>query len=265
MRLTVCLSMLALLLSVAACSGGDDGGAEATMVTITPQLDALPAGTTKEAALAEIAATMEERAVLMRGAATAAVNADDSITVEAFDIAQDVASELFGTTARLRLQQPQRDASGSILCSAEGGAQTAVPVESVSYQVTGQTRLPRCDLGNDILGDILWEPVAGDAGEELTGKDIATVGLTTEQGPTLVIHFFLESNQTLFAISTGLVGLPLGIFIDDELMSGPTVSEPIVNGAITIAGVSLRDGRILRAQLEAGELPVPVSVSDAIE
>ncbi|MEX2390961.1 MAG: hypothetical protein WD904_05130 [Dehalococcoidia bacterium] len=266
MRLTVRLSMLGVLLSVAACGGGgDDNGADTTTVTITPLLDAVPAGMTEDEALADVAAVMEERAALLEGSATTVVNADGSITVEASDIAEDVARELFGTTALMRMQQPQRDAIGSILCSAPDGSQTAISILKVTYPVTGGTRLPKCDLGNDILGDILWEPATGNAGEELTGNEIDAVGLTTEQGPTLVVHFLMEANQVLFAISTRLVDLPLGIFIDDDLVSGPTVSEPIINGRITIAGLSLRDARILRAQLEAGELPVPVSVSNAAD
>jgi len=55
------------------------------------------------------------------------------------------------------------------------------------------------------------------------------------------------------------VGLPLGIFLDGELLAGPTVREPVTDGRLVIAGLSLREAEILAAQLPFGPLPLPVS------
>ncbi len=75
----------------------------------------------------------------------------------------------------------------------------------------------------------------------------------------VIVTFFPESGILFEKVTAGMVGLPLGIFVDGELLAGPRVEEPVTNSRLVIAGLSLPRAIILAAQLNAGELPVPVS------
>jgi preprotein translocase subunit SecD len=87
------------------------------------------------------------------------------------------------------------------------------------------------------------------------------VALLTETGPTLIVAFDDDGSLKLSGITGDLIGLPLGIFIDDQLMAAPQVSASIENGQLPIAGLSLRNARILRAQLRAGAVPAPFTAT----
>jgi preprotein translocase subunit SecD len=52
----------------------------------------------------------------------------------------------------------------------------------------------------------------------------------------------------------------MGIFIDGEIVAGPTLKEPVSSGNVVIAGLTLTDAEILTAQLSGGPLPVPVTI-----
>jgi preprotein translocase subunit SecD len=88
--------------------------------------------------------------------------------------------------------------------------------------------------------------------------------LTTEEGPVVFLGFDNEGGGAIASITAQLGGLPLGIFVDDELLAGPIVAAPIGDGQLAIAGLTLRDARILRAQLRAGDMPVPYRVISGV-
>ena len=99
----------------------------------------------------------------------------------------------------------------------------------------------------------------------INGDMVVSVVLTSADGPLLNVVLNTGGAAALERLSSGLVGLPMGIFVDDDLIGGPTVSETILDGRISIAGISLRDARILRAQLLSGEMPVPVAIAETHE
>lgn len=113
-----------------------------------------------------------------------------------------------------------------------------------------------------------WKVATADGPEgpetPLTGKYFkkAEVGFQPRSNVPLILFQFNDAGAKMFAdISTRLVGKPLGIFLDNELLTAPTIQEPITGGSGQITGrFTLPEARTLVIQFNAGALPVPVSV-----
>jgi len=67
-----------------------------------------------------------------------------------------------------------------------------------------------------------------------------------------------DTGARLFSQITGrLIGEPLGIFLDEELISAPIVQSQISSKGI-IEGLTFDEARILSSQLNGGALPLPL-------
>jgi len=77
--------------------------------------------------------------------------------------------------------------------------------------------------------------------------------------PQVSFEFNSEGARLFEAITQRNLAKPIGIFLDDGIVSAPTV-QAIIRDRGVITGVALEDARILAIQLNAGALPVPVSV-----
>ena len=112
-----------------------------------------------------------------------------------------------------------------------------------------------------------WIPATG----QLNGQTIALTGaylipgrqqvtFTSRAGLPDVAFNFNSDGATIFGqITQRLLNKPLGIFLDGQQISAPTVQAVLTdNGVIT--GLSLDQARLLALQLNAGALPVPVSI-----
>lgn len=99
---------------------------------------------------------------------------------------------------------------------------------------------------------------------DITGSDLrkARVDFSPETGEPVVAIEFTPEGTTKFAdVTTRLVSKPLAIFLDSVLLTAPTVQTPITGGSGVITGRFSRDeARLLALQLNAGALPVPVSI-----
>ncbi|MGE3726641.1 MAG: protein translocase subunit SecD [Candidatus Sericytochromatia bacterium] len=74
-------------------------------------------------------------------------------------------------------------------------------------------------------------------------------------------EFNSEGAKKFGDLTTELVGQPLGIFLDDKLVSAPNVNTPITGGSGLIeGGFTAEDAKKLAIQLKAGQLPVPLSM-----
>ncbi|PKL77554.1 MAG: protein translocase subunit SecD [Candidatus Melainabacteria bacterium HGW-Melainabacteria-1] len=72
-------------------------------------------------------------------------------------------------------------------------------------------------------------------------------------------EFNAEGAKKFGELTTELVGQPLGIFLDDKLISAPNVNQPITGGSGFIEGqFTPEDAKTLAIQLKAGQLPVPL-------
>lgn len=99
---------------------------------------------------------------------------------------------------------------------------------------------------------------------DLTGKNLKRSEINFDQKtgkPTVALEFD-NTGAKLFEEITGRnVGKTVAIFIDDQLISAPRVSEPISGGQAVIQGdFSLEEAKRLSIALNAGALPVSLKV-----
>jgi SecD/SecF fusion protein len=99
---------------------------------------------------------------------------------------------------------------------------------------------------------------------ELTGQYFkkAEVGFEPNSNRPMILFEFTDEGAQMFAeLTRRLVGRPLGIFLDNQLLTAPVVREPITQGRGQITGrFTLPEARNLVIQLNAGALPVPVQI-----
>ena len=104
---------------------------------------------------------------------------------------------------------------------------------------------------------------------ELTGKYLKRAYLEfSQQGQSSVANepiirlTFNDEGATLFeTITERNVDKPLAMYLDELLLSAPTVSQKISGGqAIISGGFTVEEAQLLVKQLNAGALPVPVEV-----
>lgn len=126
-----------------------------------------------------------------------------------------------------------------------------------------------------ILGEGLrWLPANGinSSGEtlQLTGRHLIanSIARTLDQGgdPSLTFEFEDEGGRLMEQITRRLFENrePLGIFVDGQLISSPSVNGVISDSGI-ISGLSEEDAITLRRQLRAGALPINLRVLQSTE
>ena len=98
----------------------------------------------------------------------------------------------------------------------------------------------------------------------LTGKDLkrASVAFSSQTGePEVSLEFSGEGGKKFADITKRLIGKPLAIFLDDFPITWPRVNTEITDGRAAITGnFTQTAAKTLALQLNAGALPVPVSV-----
>src|SRR5947209_10111430 len=112
-----------------------------------------------------------------------------------------------------------------------------------------------------------WIPATG----QLNGQAIALTGAYLVPGrqqvtfasraglPDVAFEFNSDGAQVFGQITQRLIQKPLGIFLDGQEISAPTVQAVLTNSGV-ITGLTLDQARLLALQLNAGALPVPVSI-----
>ncbi|MFZ1721218.1 MAG: protein translocase subunit SecD [Microgenomates group bacterium] len=98
----------------------------------------------------------------------------------------------------------------------------------------------------------------------LSGSDLkrATVQFDPQTGePVVGIEFNTEGAKLFADITTEHTGEMLGIFLDNQLLMAPRITQPIAGGQASISGqFTPEDAKQLSVQLNAGALPVPIEV-----
>lgn len=100
----------------------------------------------------------------------------------------------------------------------------------------------------------------------LTGADLKKAAVTfgnaqTQTGPQVSIEFTGEGAKKFAEITKRNVGKPVAIFLDDQLVSAPTVQQEIIGGNAVITGqFTTEQAKNLAIQLNAGALPVPIKI-----
>lgn len=98
----------------------------------------------------------------------------------------------------------------------------------------------------------------------LTGKDVekATVVFDPQTGqPQVQLQFSKEGAEMFAEITKRNIGEPVGIFLDDMIISAPTVQQEIRDGNAVISGnFRVEDAKQLATAINSGALPVPIKL-----
>jgi protein-export membrane protein SecD len=98
----------------------------------------------------------------------------------------------------------------------------------------------------------------------LSGKDLKRAAVSFENStnePQVSLEFTDEGAKLFAEITTRNVGKVVGIFLDNEAISLPTVNQAITDGKAVITGrFDLEEAKTLARRLNAGALPVPIEL-----
>ncbi len=98
----------------------------------------------------------------------------------------------------------------------------------------------------------------------LTGKQLKRADVTFNQStgePEVSLTFNDEGSKFFAEITKRNVGRTIAIFLDGQILSNPTVNQEITGGNAVISGsFTLKDAKDLSRRLNAGALPVPVTL-----
>ena len=177
--------------------------------------------------------------------------------------------QVIGETARLE----QREVLGALAPSDPTYASTPVTCGTVAEQATKECSFEalkdqkvvfkaRDDTTKYQLGPV---EITGDAIDKATaGYD---AGSSSSVGQGWLIRFDLTNEGAgIFSdVTTRLQGKQLAIVVDDQVISAPTIREPITGGSGEISG-SFTEGRAkdLATQLNAGALPVELTTQQVL-
>ncbi|MBA7607589.1 Protein translocase subunit SecD [subsurface metagenome] len=147
----------------------------------------------------------------------------------------DEAIKLIGQTAELDFREVELDEVGDPVLDEEGRPKW---IEATGVGSDGETK-------------------------QLTGKYLkpnASLVLQEQTNEPEVAFEWNEEGAILFEqITKRNLQKPLGIFLDDELISAPTVQAVITERGV-ITGIDIEEGRTLAIQLNSGSLDVPLKV-----
>jgi preprotein translocase subunit SecD len=177
------------------------------------------------------------------------------------DVVQAV--NLIGQTAQLEFRKP-----GSLPLSEgepEGVTDGTVPTISETDGTLDKLSLSNLPAQTDFDQKIETNNLKLDfVPTGLTGADLtkAQVNYDSNTGkPVVSITFNAEGTQKFSQLTRELIGQPLAIFLDNQLISAPIVNEPIAGGQAIISGnFTTEEAKQLTIQLNSGALPVPVSL-----
>jgi len=168
------------------------------------------------------------------------IQGQNRISVALPGISAEDARNLVGKTAELVFAAPVYDSSGQ--------------------QQTGTA--PPGDLAGQ--GQV-WQPIvvkgSDGQGHSLTGRYLKPDSyVTTQNGlPSVAFSMTAEGAKYMGDATSGLIGKPMAMFLDNDFISAPVVQSQITdNGVIT--GVTAGQAGTMVAQLNAGALPVPLTV-----
>lgn len=98
----------------------------------------------------------------------------------------------------------------------------------------------------------------------LTGKQLSKATVTFDQttnSPQISLTFNNEGKQLFGDITGRNIGKPVAIFLDEEILSAPTVQDKITAGEAVITGqFSIQEVKEIVSLLNAGALDVPIKL-----
>lgn len=98
----------------------------------------------------------------------------------------------------------------------------------------------------------------------LTGEQLERADVTFDPNtglPTVSLQFNSDGKELFAKITRESVGKTIAIYLDQNIISAPTVNEEIANGQAVITGdFTVEEAKELSQRLNAGALPVPVEL-----
>lgn len=188
---------------------------------------------------------------------------------DAYDAAKNVIERrvnLYGLTEPI-VQQAKSGDSSRIIVELPGVTNINQAVDLIGktaqldFREEGTISAKASEATISALMDILSMQKTG-----LTGKNLkkAQVDINTQSGkPEVVLEFDSEGAKLFENITSKNVGKPLGIFLDDQILSypPPIVQSTISGGLAVISGqFTTNYAKQLSIALNAGALPVPIKV-----
>jgi protein-export membrane protein SecD/preprotein translocase SecF subunit len=241
-----------------------------TYVLVEADISALPAGSSVDDAM-EGAKDILENRVNEFGVAETEVTREgkNRIAVQLPGISPEEAEDLIGRTALLEFREPVLDEAGQFVCARDDGTTFTVQPAEISEIETGEgQRQLQCVGAGGELGTVQWRPATGVVNDQtrvLTGRflrsnseALADPAACLGSPPCVTLEFNGEGGVLFEQITARLVGFPLGIFLDEDLISAPSVDQVLSGQQFVIRNVELDEAKRLAIQLNAGALPVPL-------
>ena len=237
-----------------------------TYLLTEANLAVLPPGSDTDDAMDSVRDLMEER-VNEFGVSETEVTREgrNRVAIQIPGIPPEEAERLIGRTALLQFTEAVRDPADDsrIMCVTDAGDTFSVaPSTGVSEGVDAEgNKIAQCTGDNMEVGTIQWVPARSDEGRVLTGREVDEAEATVDpQAGNVVILGFDGDGRSIWSDVTGRnVGYPVGIFLDDELLTAPAVSNQIEDGNTQITGfASLDEAKDVAKLINSGALPVPL-------
>jgi preprotein translocase subunit SecD len=160
----------------------------------------------------------------------------------------DEALSLVGKTARLEFRELDESTKSA----------TASDSASLQDEFAGLDASTAAMLREYIANQPRYKPTA------LTGKELKRAEVAFDQRtgePQVSLEFKTEGAKLFGELTTKYIGKSIAIYLDNDLVSAPTVNTPILDGnAVITGGFTVQQAQQLATQLNAGALPVPVQV-----
>lgn len=174
--------------------------------------------------------------------------------VDLFGIAEpNVQTSIQGQTYRLLVELPG-------VSDPQQALELVGTTAQLDFQLLKETQIASesADVTESTVPQTVLEPTG------LTGKQLkkTSVQFDPQTGEPTVALAFNEEGTKLFAdITQNNLGAPLGIFIDQSIVMAPVIQVPILTGeAVISGGFTVDTAKQLSIQLNAGALPVPITV-----
>jgi len=148
---------------------------------------------------------------------------------------EEAASNLIGSTGQIEFKEIEYDSSGNPMLDNNGNPlwipATAVNSSGLEVPLTGQ----------------------------YLKRNAKIVFAPNTNAPEVAFEFNSEGAALFSQITARLVGKPLGIFLDNQLISSPTVQAQIGASGV-ILGITLNEAKNLVILINTGALPCPIKL-----
>ena len=196
----------------------------------------------------------------------------NSVIVASLGASEEEIAALFFGAGLLEFKAPKvSEVSLEVVCEDSNGGEFSVATPQISEAINDSgAKESRCQGNMGESGTVVWLPATATASDgairPLTGAFVRPNGTEVITGmrgcaPACVSIQFTGEGGLLFEQITGkLVGKPLAIFLDGDMIGAPNVNSTIGNGEAVITTLEINEARVLASQLNSGALPAPVTI-----